>query len=82
MTEDARDTWLPVIGSSLALLCLNQVEAQAPERVDSVVKKVLFLEGLGVPRAYAAAAVGSSAESVRVMIAQAGRKRGKKRSKA
>jgi hypothetical protein len=80
MTEDVSKTWLPVIGSSLALLCLNQIEAQAPQRVDSLVKKVLFLEGLGVPRAQAAVAVGSNPDSVRVMMAQAAKKRGKKKS--
>lgn len=78
MVQDVHETWLPVIGRTLAFLCLCQVEQRTPARVDSVVKKVEFLEGLGLPRADAAQAVGSSAESVRVMIAREGRKgRGK-----
>jgi hypothetical protein len=80
VNDNIQETWLPVIGRALALLCLNQAEEKTPERVDGVVKKVRFLEGIGLPRADAAQAVGSTAESVRVMIAKAGRKhRGKKK---
>lgn len=79
---DVHETWLPVIGRTLAFLCLAQTEQRMPERVDSIIKKVKFLEGLGLPRAAAAEAVGSNAESVRVMIAQEGRKsRGTKKRK-
>jgi hypothetical protein len=75
MAEDIQETWLLVIGRALAFLCLSQVEVKTPERVDSVVKKVKFLEALGLPRVDAAQAAGSNAESVRVMIARGGRKR-------
>lgn len=71
--KPVEEVWLPVIGKTLAFLCLAQAEEKMPSRVDSVLKKVKFLEGLGVPRADAATAVGSSSESVRVMLAKGGR---------
>jgi hypothetical protein len=74
MADELQEIWLPVIGRALALLCVNQVEEKMPERVDSVVKKVKFLEGIGLPRADAAQAIGSTAESVRVMNGKGGRK--------
>jgi hypothetical protein len=71
MSDNIEDIWLPIIGRSLALLCLDHVEGKSPERVDGVIKKVRFLEALGLPRPDAAQIIGSNAESVRVMIAQA-----------
>jgi hypothetical protein len=65
LTEYA--TWLPVIGKSLAYLCLSKAIEREPKKYDEVLDKVKFLEGLGVPAKDAAAASGSSAESVRVM---------------
>lgn len=69
------DTWLPVIGNALAFLCLDKYSERNPDRADSVLKKVKFLEGLGVPSKEAAGAAGSTAESVRVMKATKGGKR-------
>ena len=43
------DIWLPVIGNALAYLCLDRHERKYPDKTDSVLKKVKFLKGLGVP---------------------------------
>ncbi len=64
------ETWLPVIGNALAFLCLDKYTEKNPDKVDSVLKKVKFLEGLGVPPKEAAGAAGSTAESVRVLKAK------------
>ncbi|WP_038965601.1 hypothetical protein [Bradyrhizobium diazoefficiens] len=57
-------TWLPVIGKSLAYLCLNQAVKEHPVKLKEVLAKVDFLEALGVPTRDAAHAAGSSAASV------------------
>ena len=72
------DVWLPVIGNALAYLCLDRHERKYPDKTDSVLKKVKFLKGLGVPEKEAAGAAGSTKESVRVMRIQGG-KRGRKK---
>jgi hypothetical protein len=72
-------TWLPVIGNALAFLCLDKYAEKNPDKADSVLKKVKFLEGLGVPAKDAAGAAGSTAESVRVMKATKGAKRGSRK---
>ncbi|MFK4581102.1 hypothetical protein [Bradyrhizobium ottawaense] len=68
MADDAPDyaTWLPVIGRSLAYLCLDVARKRDPDKYKEVLDKVKFLEGLGLPQADAAEAAGSTAESVRV----------------
>ena len=73
------ETWLPVIGNALAYLCLEKFAEKNPDKANSVLKKVKFLKGLGVPEKDAAGAAGSNAESVRVMKAQkSGGKRARK----
>ena len=59
--------WLAVIGKSLAFLCLSKAMESEPGKYDTVLKKVKFLEGLGLPRGDAAEAAGSSAGSVGVL---------------
>jgi hypothetical protein len=59
-------TWLPVIGRSLAYLCLDTARQREPDKYKEVLNKVKFLEGLGLPPRDAAEAAGSTAESVRV----------------
>jgi hypothetical protein len=59
-------TWLPVIGRSLAYLCLDIARRRDPDKFKEVLDKVKFLEGLGLPQDDAAEAAGSTAESVRV----------------
>lgn len=75
--QNIQETWLPVIGNALAFLCLEKYTERNPDKADSVLKKVKFLKGLGVPAKDAAGAAGSTPESVRVMTAQRG---GKKRA--
>jgi hypothetical protein len=72
------EVWLPVIGNALAYLCLDRHERKYPDKMDSVLKKVKFLRGLGIPEKEAAGAAGSTAESVRVMKSMGG-KRGRKK---
>lgn len=81
--NDAQATWLPVIGKALAYLCLQEAERKQPKKFDSTLKRVKFLEGLGLTRQHAAEAAGSSAESVRVLHhrQKGGRKNGKAKKK-
>ena len=75
--KSVQEIWLPVIGNALAFLCLEKYAEKNPDKADSVLKKVKFLKGLGVPDKEAAGAAGSNPESVRVM---ASRGKGKKRA--
>lgn len=77
-SDSTLDTWLPVIGNCLAYLCLEKYSEKNPDKTDNVLKKVKFLEGLGVPEKDAAGAAGSTAESVRV-LKHKGAKRGSRR---
>ena len=78
-TKSVQDIWLPVIGNSLAYLCLEKLSERNPTKADSVLKRVSFLEGLGVPAKEAAVAAGSTAESVRVLKAKGGKRAPRKR---
>lgn len=69
--------WLPVIGKALAYLCLQEAERKEPDKFDSVLKRVKFLQDIGLSRDDAARAAGSSAASVRVMHSQAKSRRAK-----
>ena len=73
--RNIQETWLPVIGNALAFLCLDKYSEKNPDKTDSVLKRVKFLEGLGVPAKDAAGAAGSSAKSVRVLRSRKGGKR-------
>jgi DNA-directed RNA polymerase specialized sigma24 family protein len=75
--KDPQVTWLPVIGKALAYLCLNQAMEKEPDRYKGVLKKVKFLQGLGLSRDEAARAAGSSPASVQVRISQSKRSRGR-----
>lgn len=72
----AEAIWLPVIGKALAYLCLARAVELEPAKYDTLLKRVKFLEGLGLSRPHAAEAAGSSANSVGVMTSRA--KQGKK----
>jgi hypothetical protein len=76
--KSVQEVWLPVIGNALAFLCLDKFSEKNPEKADNVLKKVRFLEGLGVPAKDAAGAAGSSAESVRVMKSRGGSRANRK----
>lgn len=58
----AEATWLPVIGRTLAYLCMK--EAERTKKFDGVLDRVEFLEALGLPAVDAASAAGSSKASV------------------
>lgn len=73
--KSVQEIWLPVIGNALAYLCLERFSEKNPTKADSVLKKVKFLEGLGVPAKEAAGAAGSTAESVRVLKSSQGGRR-------
>lgn len=60
--DPAEATWLPVIGRTLAYLCMREAERQ--KKFDNVLDRVAFLEGLGLPSADAAQAAGSTKASV------------------
>jgi len=75
--DDAQATWLPVIGKTLAYLCLQEAQRKNPEKFDTVLKRVKFLEGLGLSSGHAAEAAGSTAASVRQLHHVTKKKRGK-----
>lgn len=81
MADDASDyaTWLPVIGRSLAYLCLQEARKHEPTKFKEVLARVDFLEALGLPPKDAAETAGSTAESVRV--AKFNRNKAKKNGK-
>lgn len=61
---DQQAKWLEIIGKALTYLCLQQASTKEPEKFYSVLKRVQFLESLGMTQNDAAAVVGSSAKSV------------------
>jgi hypothetical protein len=77
MDKEQSEIWLPVIGKSLAILAMHQSEFGNSE----VAIKVGFLDGLGVPREDIAAMIGSTTDSVRVMLSTRKHKKGAKRGK-
>ena len=46
--DDAQATWLPIIGKALSYLCLQEAQRKEPGKFDSVLKRVKFLQGLGL----------------------------------
>jgi hypothetical protein len=84
MAEDhsAETTWLPVIGKALAYLCLNTAQEKSPEKYKHLLKRVKFLQGLGLTRADAAGAAGSSAKSVAELQSRARRRKGRQHGRA
>ena len=73
--EPAAVPWLAVIGKSLSGLCLDRARARDPEKFKDVLARVNYLVALGMPEAEAAAAAGTTIQSVRVL-----RHRGRKRA--
>jgi hypothetical protein len=84
MAEDhsAEATWLPVIGKALAYLCLSTAQERSPEKYKHLLKRVKFLQGLGLTRGDAAGAAGSSAKSVAELHSRASRKTGRQHGRA
>jgi DNA-directed RNA polymerase specialized sigma24 family protein len=79
-STNASQAWLPVIGKALAYLCLQEAQRKEPDKFESVLKKVKFLQDLGLSRDEAAKTAGSSPGSVRVL--QHNRKKQAKHGKA
>lgn len=80
MDKDQEQVWFPVIGKALAVLAMHRSELGDSEAMI----KAEFLEGLGIPRADVAAMLGSTADSLRVMLSRRkkkGARRGKGKSK-
>jgi hypothetical protein len=75
--------WLSVIGKALAYLCVQHVSQNDPERVGSLLDKVKFLEGIGVPKGEAALILGSTAASVATLESRKkkGASNGRKKAK-
>jgi hypothetical protein len=55
--------WQPIIGRSLAYLCLHLADM----RSRTILEQAEFLMALGIPRREAAVVVGSTDESLRVL---------------
>ena len=75
--ENNNSAWLPVIGKSLAFLCL----VQADLRDKDLATQGRFLETLGVSRRDAAALLGTSYASLTEMLSRAARQKGGKRGR-
>ncbi len=80
-TDNAQSTWLPVIGRALANLCLQEVLKREPAKYDSMLKRVKFLQGLGLNRNDAAEVAGSSPASVRELQSRQTRRKKRKNGK-
>lgn len=80
VTEDNEQStvWLPVIGRSLAYLCLVQSDLRDKE----LATQGKFLESLGVSRKDAADMLGTSYASLTELIRQATKRKGMKRGRA
>jgi len=74
VADQIDETWLSVIGRALAYLCVNHVAQNDPDRVGSLLDKVKFLEGIGVPKADAALILGTTSASIATL--QSRKKRG------
>lgn len=77
MEREQEQAWLPVIGKSLAVLAMHRAELGNTD----LVVRAAFLEALGVPRADVAAMLGSSVDSLGVMLRRQKKKGGKRRGK-
>jgi hypothetical protein len=74
--------WLAVVGRCLSFLCLEQAKKDAPEKFNTVRKKVVFLTEMGLPKDDAAYVAGSTPASVAELTRQhnnKGSKRGAKK---
>ena len=65
--------WLPVIGRSLAYICMQNAGIQDK----TIAEKAKFLLGLGIDANVAAEMLGTSAASIKELLRQASKKSGK-----
>jgi hypothetical protein len=82
MVDKAETDWLAVIGRTLSYLCLEQARKEAPDKFNTVQKKVDFLIEMGLPRDAAAYVAGSTPASLAVLARRSAKKRGKNGKKA
>lgn len=62
--ESTMETWLPVLGRSLAYLALRAATQDDASKMKSIQQKAQFLEKLGLSRSDAAALLGTTAASI------------------
>jgi hypothetical protein len=74
-TQPEEYDWNPFVGRALAYLCLHFADLGKK----SVLEQADFLMNLGLPRRDAAAVLGSSDESLRVLANQRARRNAKNR---
>jgi hypothetical protein len=67
MPAKAETDWLAVIGRTLSYLCLEHARKEAPDKFNTVQKKVDFLMGMGLPKDAAAYVSGSTPGSLAVL---------------
>jgi hypothetical protein len=82
MADKAETNWLAVIGRTLSYLCLEHARKEAPEKFNTVRKKVDFLLDMGLPKDTAAYVAGSTPASVAELERQGGNKGEKNAKKA
>lgn len=73
--NEVNNNWLAVIGRSLAFLCLAQTDL----RDKDLATQGQFLQSLGLSRKDAAALLGTSDGSLKVLLHLASKKKGGKR---
>ena len=66
--------WLQVIGRALAYLCVQQASKEDPVRFKELLPKVEFLQSIGLSQSDAAELLGSTKNSVQVLMSR--KKRG------
>jgi hypothetical protein len=78
--EPVETEWMAVVGKALAYFCLQDVIVKDASRVSTLLGKMNFLEGLGIPKNDAAAMLGTTTNSVGVLERRKlkGEARGKK----
>ncbi len=83
MAVKTETDWLAVIGRTLSYLCLEHAKKEAPDKFNTVQKKVDFLLGMGLPEDAAAYVSGSNPGSLAVLKRRQkkGAKGGKKAKK-
>lgn len=72
--QNEQDTdWRAVIGRALCYLCLHE----SGLKEDDLTTQAKLMDRFGLPRAEVARLLGTSAESLRVTLARASKKKGK-----
>jgi len=78
MPTSEETDWLPIIGRSLAFLCLHYGDYRGKD----LAERGMFLEQLGLPRKDSAALLGTTENSLRVTLSTARKAPTKKKATA